>query len=174
MREAFFRLLVAGSMLAAWLAFLTSRQTALYPTVAQPAAELVPISLALGAIFVAVIGRVFASSTSMAFLCIVVLCCGAALVAAQLGAPLANASGGEVGGDYCGDFCRSAIVARFVSFFGWPLLTASGLVLLGRRDRRTAGGGAERADWTRAWATSTLVLGLLTSVIWWRIILPEG
>jgi hypothetical protein len=79
-----------------------------------------------------------------------------------------------VGGDYCGDFCRTAIMGRFLSFFGWPLLTAIGLVLLGRRDRRAAGGAAERAIWTRAWATATLVLGLLASAVWWWIILPEG
>ena len=174
MRDGLFRLLVASSALVVWLALLTSRQTALYPTVAQPAAELVPISLALGAIVVAVVGHLVASSTRVAVVCMAVLSCGAALVAAQLGAPLANASAGEVGGDYCGDFCRTAIMGRFLSFFGWPLLSAIGLVLLGRRDRRAAGGGAERAIWTRAWATATLVLGLLASAVWWRIILPEG
>lgn len=174
MRNGLFRLLVAGSVLGVWLAFLTSRQTALYPTVAQPATELVPITLALGAIVTAVVGRLFASSTTVAVVSMAFLSCGAALVAAQLGAPLANASGGEVGGDYCGDFCRTAIMGRFVSFFGWPPLTAIGLVLLGRRDRLAAGGGAERATWTRAWATATLVLGLLTSVVWWQIILPQG
>jgi hypothetical protein len=99
---------------------------------------------------------------------------GAALLAVQLGAPLANASGGEVGGDYCGDFCRTAIMGRFLSFFGWPVLTAIWLVLLGRRDRRAAGGGAGRASWTRVWATATLVLGLLVSAVWWRIILAKG
>lgn len=169
-----FRLLVASSVLVVWLAYLTSRQTALYPTVAGPAAELVPMSLALGAIVVAIVGRLVTSSTSVAAVCMAVLVCSAALVAAQLGGPLANASGATVGGDYCGDFCRTAIMGRFVSFFGWPLLTAIGLVLLGRRDRRAAGGGAERASWTRAWATATLVFGLLAAVVWWRIILPEG
>jgi hypothetical protein len=174
MRDVPFRVLVASSVLVVWLAFLTSRQTALYPTVAQPAAELVPISLALGAVVAAGVGRLFASSTRVAVVCMAVLCCGAALLAAQLGAPLANASGGELGGDYCGDFCRTAIMGRFLSFFGWPILTTVGLVLLSRRDRRAAGGGAERATWTRAWAAATLVLGLLASVVWWRIILPEG
>lgn len=174
MRQGLLRLLVASSVLVVWLAFLTSRQTALYPTVAQPAAELAPIPLALVAIVAAVIGRLLASSTSVAVVCMAVLSCGAALVAAQLGAPLANASDGVIGGDYCGDVCRSAIMGRFISFFGWPLLTAFGLVLLGRRDRLVAGGGAERATWTRAWAIATLILGLLASAVWWRIILPEG
>lgn len=73
-----------------------------------------------------------------------------------VGAPLANASEGAVGGDYCGDLCRTAIM---------------GLVLLGRRDRPAVGGDAERASWTRAWAVATLVLGLLASAVWWRIIL---
>ena len=174
MRHGLFRLLVASSVLVVWLAYLTSRQTALYPTVAGPAAELVPIPLALGAIVVAIVGRLFTSPTSVAVVCMAVLACDAALVAAQLGAPLANASGGTVGGDYCGDFCRTAIMGRFISFFGWPILTSIGLVLLGRRDRRAAGGGAARASWTRGWATATLVLGLLAAAVWWRIILPEG
>jgi hypothetical protein len=174
MRRVLLRLLVAGSVLVVWLAFLSSRQTALYPTVAQPAVELVPIPLAFGAIIVAFVGRLLAWSTSVAVVWMAVLSCGAALVAAQLGAPLSNASDGVVGGDYCGDFCRSAIMGRFISFFGWPLLTASGLILLGRRDRLVAGGGAEHAAWTRAWAAATLVLGLLASAVWWRVILPEG
>jgi hypothetical protein len=174
MREMLLRLLVASSVLAVWLALLTSRQTALYPTVPQPAVELVPIALAIGAIVVAAVGRLFAPSTGVAVVLMAILSCGAALVAAQLGAPLANASGGEVGGDYCGDFCRTAIMGRFVSFFGWPVLTAIGLVLLSRRDPLTASGGAVRATWTRAWATATLALGLLASAVWWRIILPKG
>jgi hypothetical protein len=65
-------------------------------------------------------------------------------------------------------------MGRLVSFFGWPLLTAIGLVLLGRRDRRASEGGAERAAWTRAWATAALVIGLPAAAVWWRMILPEG
>ena len=156
------------------MALLTSRQTALFPTVARPAVELVPIWLALGAVVVGVVGRRFAPSTSVAVVCMAVLVCGAALTAAQLGAPLANASGDVVGGDYCGDQCRTAIMGRFLWFFGWPVLTATGLVLLGRRDRLATGGVVERTVWTRAWASSTLVLGLIASVVWWRIILPKG
>lgn len=173
MRDVLLRVLVASSVLVVWLAFLTSRQTALYPTVAQPAAELVPTWLALGAIVATAVGRLFASSVSVAVVCMAVLSCGVALVAAQLGAPLANASGGQVGGDYCGDLCRTAIMGRFVSFFGWPVLTSIGLVLLGRRDRLEAG-EAERAIWTRAWAIATPVFGLSASAIWWQIILPKG
>jgi hypothetical protein len=168
------RLLIAGSALGIWLTFLTSRQTALYPTVAHPATELVPTSLTLLVVAVAVAGRRLASTTSVAVVCMAVLSCGAALAAAQLGAPLANASEGAVGGDYCGDFCRGAIMGRFISFAGWPLLTAIGLVLLGRRDPLIVGDGTERAAWTRAWAIATLVLGLLASAIWWRVILPRG
>ena len=125
-RNGLFRLLVASSVLVVWLAYLTSRQTALYPTVAGPAAELVPMSLALGAIVVAIVGRLFTSSTSVAAVCMAVLVCSAALVAAQLGGPLANASGATVGGDYCGDFCRTAIMGRFVSFFGSSCRSRSG------------------------------------------------
>jgi len=65
-------------------------------------------------------------------------------------------------------------MGRFVSFFGWPILTAIGLVLLSRRNRMKAEGGSDCPSWTRAWATATLVLGLFASVIWRRIILPEG
>lgn len=164
----------AISVLGVWLAFLTSRQTALYPTVAQPATELVPIWLVLGAVIVAVIGRLLARSTRVVVACMTVLVCGAALVAAQLGTPLANASGDVVGGDYCGDFCRTAIMGRFLWFFGWPLLTATGLVLLGRRDRLAVGGVVERIAWTRAWASATLLLGLVAAAVWWGIILPKG
>ncbi len=174
MSRVLFRVLVASSILAIWLAFLTSRQTALYPTVSQPAVELVPTSLALGAIILAVVGRLVAPSTSVAVACMAVISCSAALLAAQLGTPLANASDGVIGGDYCGDFCRTAIMGRFVSFFGWPILTAIGLVLLDRRDRVDSENRAQRASWTGAWATSTLVLGLLFSAVWWRIILPVG
>ncbi len=53
-----------------------------------------------------------------------VLTCGIGLLAAQLGAPLANASEGQVGGDCCGDFCRTAIMGRFAAYFGWPPLAA--------------------------------------------------
>ena len=169
-----FRVAAASSIVAIGLAFLTSRQTALYPTVAQPAVELVPASLAFGAVALAVVGRLVAPSTSVAVVCMAALSWSAALLAAQLGAPLANASDGAIGGDYCGDFCRTAIMGRFVSFFGWPILTAISLVLLGRRDRLEPDDGGERASWTRAWATATLVLGFLFAAIWWRIILPGG
>jgi hypothetical protein len=87
MRDGLSRLLVASSVLVVWLALLTSRQTALYPTVAQPAAELVPISVTIGAIVAAAVGPLVASSTSVAVVCMAVLSYGAALVAAQLGAP---------------------------------------------------------------------------------------
>jgi hypothetical protein len=163
----------ASSVLGVWLALLASRQTALYPTVQDPATELIPTMVTLGVIVVALVGRLLAPSTSVAVVCMAIISCGAALMAAQLGAPLANASGDVVGGDYCGDLCRTAILGRFLWFFGWPLLTATVLVLLGRSDGRAVG-GLDRVIWTRAWASATLVLGLIGSAVWWRIILPNG
>jgi hypothetical protein len=174
MKDSARRLLFAGSVLGAWLTLLTRRQTALYPTVAEPATELVPASIVLVVIGLAVVGRLLARSTSVVVVSMAFLVGGTALLAAQLGAPLANALEGQVGGDYCGDFCRTAIMARFGSFFAWPPLAAAGLIVLGRWDRHDLAERAERASWTRAWATVTLVFGLLASVVWWRTILPEG
>lgn len=168
------RLLVASATLALWLALLTSRQTALYPTVAEPAVEFLPAWFVLGAIALAVVGRVFAGSTIVAVVCMAVLTCGIGLLAAQLGAPLANASEGQVGGGYCGDFCRTAIMGRFVAYFGWPPLAAILLVLLARLDRSNGPTHDDRAGWSRAWATAVLVLGSIASAVWWGVILPNG
>lgn len=81
--------------------------------------------------------------------------------------PLANASG-----DYCGDFCRSAIMGRFLAFFGWPSVTAVGLAIFGRWERRRPEfGSAERAAWSWTWAVVTIVLATVAADAGWRIIL---
>lgn len=164
-------LISANVVLGAWLAFLGSRQTPLYPTIAHPATELLPVELMVGVVVVAAVGRLLARSTIPAVLCMLVTMSGIASLAAQLGSPLANASGGVVGGDYCGDFCRTAIAFRFVTFFLWPFVGATLLVLLGRRDTGTEA-AIDRSRWTRALAKWSLLLGLVSSAAWWRIVLP--
>jgi hypothetical protein len=174
MTTTLLRVVAAGAVLVVWLAYLASRQTALYPTIADPATEIAPGLVVLAAIAAAVVGRLLATSTLAIVATLAVMTGGIALLAAQLGSPLANASGGVTGGDYCGDQCRGAIAVRFVSFFGWPILTSIGLVLLGRQDRAVGGDRGSRAAWTRAWSLATLAIGLPAAAVWWQIILPKG
>ncbi len=158
------------ALVGGWLVFLTARQVELFPPAAEPATELVPASLVGGLVAVVTVVRVARPSlgTHIGFLTAVTV--GLALLAAQLGQPLANATA-----DYCGDQCRTAIIGRFVAFFGWPILAAVALWLVVRSERRDANRPAvERAAWTRAWAIVTLVAGSVAGVAWWRIILPNG
>lgn len=165
------RWLVAAVLLGAWLVLLTSRQTALYPTFAPPGPELLPVPITV-AVLVASVALRAARPTIVTHVVFLAVTSGVvALLAAHLGSPLANASG-----NYCGDFCRSAIMGRFLAFFGWPLLTSGGLLVLAHREARLPAGreAMERAAWSRAWAGVTLVVGLCAAVAWWRIILPNG
>lgn len=164
------RWLLPALVMAAWLLFLTSRQVALFPSTG-PSPEPPPVApIVFGATLLAVEVRRWRPTTVTHVVMLAVITGGIALLAAQLGTPLANATT-----DYCGDFCRSAIIGRAVTFFGWPIVTAGALWVLARveaRNKTTA--GLERAAWTRAWAGTSLVLGLAASVAWWMIILPDG
>jgi hypothetical protein len=164
------RALVAVLILGPWLLLLTNLQTALYPLESPPTPSPVPAPLVAGAIIVTGWLRVQRRTTPAHLLFLVVLVCGVAFLAAHVGSPLANASG-----EYCGDFCRTAIMGRFLAFFGWPILVAAGLAVLGRLERsRPEAGASERASWSWAWGAVALVLGTLASIAWWRIILPNG
>ena len=161
---------VPAVLVSGWLVLITSRQVALFPPAGAPAGELLPTSLVGGLVAVATAVRVGRPSllTHLGFLAAFTF--GLALLAAQLGQPLANATA-----DYCGDQCRTAIMGRFVAFFGWPILAAVALWLVVRSERRDPGARAvERAAWTRTWAIVTLVAGMVAAVAWWRIILPNG
>jgi hypothetical protein len=164
------RLPAAAAILGPCLLLLTSLQTALYPTATPPDPSPLPAPLVAGAILAAGALRVVRRTTFVHVVFLAILVCGVAFLAAHLGSPLANASG-----DYCGDFCRSAIMGRFLVYFGWPIVTAVGLTIFGRWERpRPEVGSAERAAWSWTWAAVALALGTLASVAWWRIILPKG
>jgi hypothetical protein len=157
-------------LLIGWLILITSRQVALFPPAPTPASELLPMSLMGGLVAVAAAIRVARPSLATHLALLAALTFGLALLAAQLGQPLANATA-----DYCGDLCRTAIIGRFVAFFGWPILASIALWAIARSERRTRGEApAERASWTRSWAVVTLVTGLAGAIAWWRIILPNG
>jgi hypothetical protein len=164
------RWIVPGVLIGGWLIVITSRQVALFPPAATPGSELAPMSLIGGLVGVAAALRVAKPSLATHLALLAALTFGLALLAAQLGRPLANATA-----DYCGDFCRTAIIGRFVAFFGWPVLAAIALWAIARSERRTPGDAAtERASWTRSWAVVTLVTGIAAGIAWWRIILPNG
>jgi hypothetical protein len=163
------RWLAPIAVLGPWLLLLTSRQVALYPPASAPATELLPGPVALALLAAVVVLRLLVTSTVTHVVLLATTVCCAALFAAQLGTPLANASG-----DYCGDLCRTAIAGRFATFFGWPIVVAGLVAAAGRRKDGSTIGSAELAAWTRPWAFATLVLGLLASVAWWRIVLPGG
>jgi hypothetical protein len=164
--------LVAAALLAPWLIFLTARQTALYPPSPTPATELVslPVAVAVVMLSAAVLWLARPGPLVHAVL-LTVLTGGIALVGAQLGSPLANATA-----DYCADFCRSAIFGRFLTFFGWPLAAALGVAALALREARapSAVASLSRVAWSRAFAVVTLVLGYVASIAWWGIVLPTG
>lgn len=170
MRALAGRLLTAAAILGSWLLLLTSQQVALYPTSSPPEPFPLPAPVVVGAVLAAGVLRVVRRTTLVHVTFLAVFVCGVALLAAHLGSPLANAAG-----DYCGDFCRSAIMGRFLVFFGWPIVTAVGLAIFGRWERRRPEfESAERAAWSSTWAVVTVVLGTIAGVAWWRIILPNG
>lgn len=158
------------ALITGWLILITSRQVALFPPAATPASELLPLSLIGGLIAVAAGVRVERPSLATHLALLAALTFGLALLGAQLGQPLANATA-----DYCGDLCRSAIIFRFVAFFGWPILAAIAFWAIARSEgRSTSEAAAARASWTRSWAMVTLVTGIAAAIAWWRIILPNG
>ena len=164
------RALVAAVILGPWLYLITTRQVALYDGAgggpAGPELISTPFTIALMAAAGAL--RVLRPSVATHVVCLAVLIGGLALLAAHLGSPFANATA-----DYCGDLCRSAIVGRFLAFFGWPLLCAACLAIAWRWERRRPEPEAtERALWSHAWIYPTLVLGTVASIAWWRITLP--
>ena len=163
-------IVVPAVLVGGWLMVITSHQVALFPPAATPGGELLPMSLvgALVAVTAAVRLARPSLATHVAFLA--ALTFGLALLAAQPGQPLANATV-----DYCGDLCRTAIFGRFAAFFGWPVVVAIALWVVARAENRIPGEApAERAAWTSAWAVVTLVAGLGAAVVWWQIILPNG
>jgi hypothetical protein len=164
------RSLVAAGILGPWLLLITMRQTALYAGDGggPPGAELLPVPVTAALIVVALVVRLARPAVATHIVCLAILVCGTALLAASLGSPFANATA-----SYCGDFCRTAIMGRFLAFFGWPLLAAVGLALAWRAERGRPGPGAtDRAGWSRAWIYPTLVLGLAAAAAWWLIVLP--
>jgi hypothetical protein len=163
------RWLVPVAVVGLWLLFLTSRQVALFPPATAPAPELVPGPLVIGVLAAALGLRLLRPSIASHLVLVGLAVCAAALFAAQLGSPFANATG-----DYCGDLCRTAIMGRFATFFGWPIVVAGSLAALGRLGRGPLSEKVERVAWTRPWAVATLTLGLVASVVWWRIVLPNG
>jgi hypothetical protein len=164
------RWIVPAVLIGSWLAVITSRQVALFPPAATPVEELLPVAVIGGLVVLAAALRIIRPSLATHVALLTGLTFGAALVAAQLGQPLANATAG-----YCGDLCRTAIFGRFVTFFGWPVVVAIVLQLIARSERRAPDEpGADRAAWTTAWAIVALVAGMATAVAWWRIILPNG
>lgn len=165
-----FRWIVPGVLIVGWLIVITSRQVALFPPAATPASELLSISLIGGLVAAAAAIRVARPSLATHVGLLLAMTFGLALLAAQLGQPLANATA-----DYCGDLCRTAIMGRFVAFFGWPVLAAIVLWAIARSESRApAEPAAERAAWTRSWAVMTLAAGIGFAVVWWQIILPNG
>lgn len=163
------RIFVASAVLGPWLLLITSRQTALYNGSGGglAGAELIATPITLAVMVVASALRFVRPSSTTHVACLAALIAGLALLAAQLGSPFANASA-----DYCGDFCRTAIMGRFVAFFGWPLVAGMCLTLASRWERgRPVPGAAERARWSRAWLYPTVVFGFLASVAWWRIVM---
>jgi len=164
------RALIAAVILGPWLFLITTRQTALYNGAGggQPGPELIATPITVGTMAAAITLRVLRPSVATHVVCISVLIGGLALLAAHLGSPFANATA-----DDCGDFCRSAIMGRFLAFFGWPLLGAACLAIAWRRERRRPEPGAsQRALWSHAWIYPTFALGAVASTAWWRIALP--
>ena len=164
------RWLVPVVVMGGWLVFIASRQVALFPPGPTRPSEVLPAPVTVGVVAIGAAIRVLRPSLISHIGFLAVLTCGLGLLAAQLGQPLANATA-----DYCGDQCRTAIIGRFVTFFGWPIAAAVVLGLMASAEsRRPDTTAAERAAWTRSWAVVTLVLGLAASVVWWRTILPNG
>jgi hypothetical protein len=164
------RALFAAVILGPWLFLITTRQTALYAGAGggPPGPELIRTPITLVAMAAALALRVLRPSVATHLVCLAVMICGLALLAANLGSPFANATA-----DYCGDFCRDAIMTRFLAFFGWPLLGAACLAIAwGWEHRRPEPGASQRALWSHAWIYPTVVLGAIESTAWWRIILP--
>lgn len=158
------------ALLGTWLLFLTTRQVALFPRLGPPLEPTPVVPIAIATTMLALVVRLWRPSTVTHVAMLALITGSIALWAAQLETPLANATT-----DYCGDFCRTAIIGRAATFFGWPIVTAGALWVLARleaRNKTTA--GVERAEWTRAWAGTSLILGLAASVAWWTIILPDG
>ena len=163
------RALVAGAVLAPWLLLISTRQTAYDGSGGgPPGSELLPVPVVVAATVIAIGARFARPSVATHVIGIATLVGGLALLAANLGVPFANATA-----TYCGDFCRTAIIGRFVAFFGWPLLAVVGLLLAWRVERSSQTDEAiQRAAWSLAWLYPTLVLGLLAALAWWRIVLP--
>jgi hypothetical protein len=162
--------ILATVLLGAWLLLITSRQLALFPRSAAFPAELLPPPIVVGLILVAAAVRAVRPSLVSHVAFLVAFSFGLALLGSQLGQPLANSTA-----DYCGDQCRTAILGRFVTFFGWPILAALALAILARREARSPAAAArERAAWSWAWAAAALVGGIAAAVVWGRIILPNG
>lgn len=164
------RPIVATLLLGAWLLLITSRQVALFPRSGALPIELSPPPLVVGLILAGATVRAVRPSLASHVAFLIAFTFGLALLGAQLGQPLADATA-----DYCGDQCRTAIMGRFVTFFGWPILAAVVLAILARREARSPAPDArERAAWSWAWAAAALVGGIAAAVVWWRIILPNG
>ena len=162
--------LLPATILGGWLLFLTSRQVALFPRSGPPLESSALVSIVIAATVLAVMVRLWRPTTATHVAMRALVTGSIALLAAQLGNPLANATV-----DYCGDFCRTAIMGRMGTFFGWPIVAAGALWVLARYEAGIqTNGHLERAAWTRAWAVTCLILGLAASVAWWRIILPDG
>ena len=164
------RSLAAAAVLGPWLLLITTRQTALYNGAGggPPGPELIATPVTLAAMAAALALRALMPSVVTHVACLAALTGGLALLAAGLGTPFANATA-----SYCGDFCRNAIGARFLAFFGWPLLGATCLAIAWRQERRRPEpGAADRAAWSHAWIYPTIALGLLSSNQWWRTVLP--
>jgi hypothetical protein len=164
------RVVVAALVLGPWLLFLTSLQVPLYPADGAPPPSPIPTLAVVVAVGASAVMRALVPTTRLHVLFLAVTTCGVATLAAHIGDPLANATA-----TYCGDLCRTAIMFRFVAFFGWSVVMAAGLALLARWERSggRAGSGI-RVAWSLAWASAVLVLGLPAAVAWWRIILPSG
>jgi hypothetical protein len=154
--------LVPIAILAPWLALITSAQRALFPRTADLPVE-PPILLFAVAAVAALAVRVVVPSVRSHSVALATVTAAVSLAAAKIGAPLANATV-----DYCGDQCRTAIIGRAASFFGWPIALAAIVALSARAD------SPDRATWSRRWAVTTLVLGELAAIVWWRTILPNG
>jgi hypothetical protein len=152
-------LVAAG--LGAWLLLIAQQLRPLYDGAGggPPGPQLLPPVIALAAIGLATAVRLAKPSRGSHLVWLAVIVGGVSLLAADLGSPFANATE-----TYCGDFCRTAIMTRLAAYFAWPLVVAFGLFVIARYQV------AHLAVWTRAWIVPVLAVGLVGSVIWWRIV----
>ena len=168
------RSLLVAIGLGGWLLLITLFQRPLQAGAGggSPGPELLPPTVTLAAMALAVVLRVLRPSLATHLACLAVVVGGVALLAASLGTPFANATE-----TYCGDLCRTEIFLRLLGWFGWPPIVALGLGVATRLERRRGNGAdneaaTERAAWTRAWIWPVLIVGWAASIAWWRIVLP--